>query len=174
MNAIPSRVGDQPSAAPGDDPDEFPACPGCGYLRRTTGRCPECGLSYEAMTSLRDRALRRVGARWTGVWVLLALYLPQCWIFLMPGSWSAYRWSWIAYWPVLPGFLPGVVFGRAVFGVGPSDPSGIASMAAVTAALGIGAFMLARRGSTRRALVCTGLFGVGVVHAFVLHGLYSA
>ena len=155
-----------------DDPPR--SCPVCGYILKTAGGCPECGASPEKIASLHGRSRRRIGATVTAFWILVALYLPQCWIFLMPGSWSLYRWSWIEIWPVMPGFIPGLVGGVMLFGVGRSDPLAIASMAAATVGLALGAFFIARRGPRRRVIVCGGLFFTGVLHAFILHGLYAA
>ena len=38
--------------------------------------------------------------------ILLALYAPQSWFFLMNYPWSAYRLSWLKIWPVLPACFP--------------------------------------------------------------------
>lgn len=155
-----------------DDPPR--SCPVCGYVLRTAGRCPECGASPETIASLHRGSRRRIGPTVTAFWILVALYLPQCWIFLMPGSWTLYRWSWIEIWPVMPGFVPGLVGGRMLFGVGWNDPLAIALMAAATVGLALGAFFIARRGPRRRVIVCCGLFLAGAVHGFILHGLYTA
>lgn len=166
------RSGVELPAALVDDPPR--SCPFCSYILKTAGGCPECGASPEKIASLRQGSRRRIGATMTAFWILVALYLPQCWIFLMPGSWSLYRWSWIEIWPVMPGFIPGLAGSMMLFGVGRIDPLAIALMAAATVGLALGAFFIARRGPRRRMIVCGGLFFTGLVHAFILHGLYAS
>ncbi len=55
----------------------------------------------------RSRVRRRLGS--LGI-VLLCLYAPFSWLLFIDYPRSAYRWYWLAMWPVLPGFLAGVKF----------------------------------------------------------------
>ena len=49
--------------------------------------------------------------RWSASYLVTVacLYWPYAWLLLIDYGWNAYRWFWIAMWPVLPGFTAGMV-----------------------------------------------------------------
>lgn len=87
-------------------------CPKCDYdLTGAAERyCPECGKGFD------PEGLRKYQAGWGGrprrwvtvVLIILAVYLPNTWIFWINYPWGGgYRMHWATMFPVLPVLLPG-------------------------------------------------------------------
>src|SRR5262245_15376191 len=79
-------------------------CMHCGYDLRAapSGRCPECGRTFDA-AKLRRRIWRR---RWIALAVMaIILYAPFSWLFFVNDD-PAYVRDWIRLWGILPGLVP--------------------------------------------------------------------
>jgi hypothetical protein len=41
--------------------------------------------------------------------ILVSLYAPFAWLLCLDYPWNGYRWFWTKLWPLLPGFIPGML-----------------------------------------------------------------
>src|SRR5688500_387968 len=92
----------------------------------TEARAPV--LSYAGRLPRR----RRVAPLWWRLGVTLAcLYLPYGWL-LVDDSFSAYRWTWIKIWPILPGLSTFLLIGPHVTALKLFTAMGVMTVLAVT------------------------------------------
>ena len=120
--------------------------------------------------------MRRRGTprrRWTraSVAVLVATYLPQAWVVLMPGSWSGYRISWIKMYPILPGLLPAAI-GRRFLRF--DEWALLAVAGACTGLILVLAWWAASRGPRWLIVTSILLLVANIPLAFALHAAYAA
>ncbi len=103
-------------AAAADLPFIGLCCPKCEYnLTGTTEpRCPECGETFDPAKLRPPKSSWRSGSWWRcrpSWWVtlssvLLAVYLPNTWIFWIDYGWGGYRMFWVKIFPTLPSVVP--------------------------------------------------------------------
>lgn len=171
------------------DPDQPPAadlpyvglrCPGCGY--ELTGasepRCPECGRAFDPVGLSRGPAWWQRRPSWwvTLLAVLLAVYLPNTWIFWIDYPWSGgYRMHWVMMFPILPSLLV-LAWGMQMLGVG-NNIDGLAGylIAGVFIAFTLTAgWWIGRRSWVWLVVVCVVLFVWQVFNALVSYALFRA
>ncbi|MEZ6194085.1 MAG: hypothetical protein R3C45_22795 [Phycisphaerales bacterium] len=153
-------------------------CPMCDYdLTGTTEpRCPECGKGFD------PAALRKDRAGWCGRprrWVtfgliLLAVYLPNTWIFWIDYPWSGgYRMLWVTMFPVLPVLLPGA-WCYHVFGM-PNNIDQLSFMVflgVMCAGLIAVCYWIGKRSRVALAVVAVAVFTLEVLNALASYALF--
>lgn len=153
-------------------------CPKCDYdLTGTTEpRCPECGGAFDP-EKLRGQSSRWRGRpRWwvTLAVVIVAVYLPNTWIFWIDYPWSGgYRMHWVTMFPVLPVLLPGA-WCYHLLGL-PNDIDrfgGIAFLGFMCAGLVAVCYWIGKRSRIALAVVAAIVSILEVFNALASYGLF--
>lgn len=153
-------------------------CPMCDYdLTGTTEpRCPECGKSFDPAALLEDRnGWCGRPRRWVMIGlILLAVYLPNTWIFWIDYPWSGgYRMHWVSMFPVLPVLLPGA-WCYHIFGM-PNDIDqlwGMVFLGVMCAGLVAGCYWIGKRSRVALAVVVVAVFALEVLNALASYALF--
>lgn len=150
-------------------------CPGCDYdLTGTPGRrCPECGEAFDPAKLRSPKSGWRSKPSWrvTLTAVLLAIYLPNTWVFWIDYPWNDYRWLWIKITPILPVTLPAAWFFNIMeWQVNLDQLRGFAMLGTVTAGLIAVCYWIGRRSWIFLLITCVAIFVFQVFNAI---GCYS-
>ncbi len=158
-------------------------CPKCGYnLTGTTEtRCPECGEAFDPAKLRPPKSGWRSGSWWrsraswrvTLAAVLLAVYLPNTWVFWIDYGWrGGYRMGWVKMFPALPSLVL-AVWGRAMAGFNNAFGDDWFLVSGVVTAVMIAICVLIGRRSRRWLLaVCVVMFVLQIFNALGSYALF--
>jgi hypothetical protein len=99
--------------------------------------------------------------------VASSLYLPFGWLLLIDYDWGSYRLAWLNWWPVLPGFIAGIIFH-------PNEILECSAMGVTTLLLLVSLTWLGSGGCYRRSAAAAIALLTSVPQAFVSYAVFRA
>ncbi|WP_339727166.1 hypothetical protein [uncultured Gimesia sp.] len=121
------------------------------------------------MNSIAKQSVRRPSLKVVIPVILFCTYYPYSWLILSKGSWTAYRWTWIKMWPV----LPGISF-RAMFFHHLLDSLTLAGMLVISVMLVTLVIYVASRRRWLFAVIAPLTFILSALNSMVAYALYRA
>jgi len=141
-------------------------------------RCPECGQTFDpALLPGKPMWWKRRASWWVALLsVLLAVYLPNTWVFWIDYPWGGgYRMHWVMMFPFLPSLLL-LALGMQFIGAG-NNIDGVTgqllmgALVAVMVALGV---LAGRRSRLWLLIFCVVMFVLQVFNALGCYELFRA
>lgn len=158
-----------------DQPYAGMGCPKCGYDLTGTPepRCPECGAGFDPAELRPVDVKRKVRWRVAVPCVLLAMYLPNTWIFWIAYPLNDYRITWFKFFPIQPALTP-TVWGLWVTGMRDKvgDVGSMLIFATLTLLILVVCVLLGRRSKWWLVGTCVVMMGFQIFNAWVSHGLF--
>lgn len=167
---------DLKTTATADLPFTGLCCPKCEYnLTGTTEpRCPECGSAFDPSKLRPPRSWWRSRPSWrvTLMGVLLAVYLPDTWVFWIGDSWSGHQLRWVKMFPILPSYVPTATFEHFAglrFPDMLGSTRGFMILGVVTAVTIVVSILIGRRSRRWLLAVCIVMFTFQILNAMACY-----